>query len=45
MTSSNAINTDGKKRGAFVAPLLTTGYGERYPIQMSAYGIHRCYWS
>jgi hypothetical protein len=29
MTPNNAINTDSKKRRAFVAPLFTAGYGER----------------
>ena len=27
--SNNAINADSKKRGAFVAPLFTAGYGGR----------------
>jgi hypothetical protein len=27
---NNAINTDSKKRRAFVAPLFTAGYGERW---------------
>jgi hypothetical protein len=26
---NNAINSDSKKRRAFVAPLFTAGYGER----------------
>lgn len=30
MRSNNAINTDSEKRRAFVAPLFTAGYGERY---------------
>jgi hypothetical protein len=29
MLPNNAINTDSEKRRAFVAPLLTAGYGER----------------
>ncbi|MBI5149986.1 MAG: hypothetical protein HZA28_04360 [Candidatus Omnitrophica bacterium] len=29
-TPNNAINADSKKRCAFVAPLFTAGYGERY---------------
>ena len=29
MSSNNAINTDIKKRRAFVAPLFVAGYGER----------------
>ena len=29
MRPNNAINTDTKRRGAFVAPLSTAGYGER----------------
>jgi len=29
MNSNPAINTDSKKRRAFVAPLFTAGYGER----------------
>jgi len=28
-TPNNAINADGKKRRAFVAPLFTAGYGGR----------------
>jgi hypothetical protein len=28
--ANNAINTDSEKRRAFVAPLFTAGYGERY---------------
>lgn len=27
---NNAINANSKKRRAFVAPLFTVGYGERY---------------
>ena len=27
---NNAINSDNEKRRAFVAPLFTAGYGERY---------------
>jgi hypothetical protein len=27
--ANNAINSDNKKRGAFVAPLFIVGYGER----------------
>jgi hypothetical protein len=27
---NNAINADSEKRRAFVAPLFTSGYGERY---------------
>jgi hypothetical protein len=27
--ANNAINTDNKKRRAFVAPLFIAGYGER----------------
>jgi len=27
---NNAINADSEKRHAFVAPLFTAGYGERY---------------
>jgi hypothetical protein len=27
---NNAINTDSKKRRAFVAPLFTAGYGGRW---------------
>jgi hypothetical protein len=30
MHANNAINSDRKKRRAFVAPLFTAGYGERY---------------
>jgi len=30
LSPNNAINTDSKKRRAFVAPLFTAGYGERY---------------
>ena len=29
-TYNNAINSDSEKRRAFVAPLFTAGYGERY---------------
>ena len=29
MPPNNVINSDSKKRRAFVAPLLTAGYGER----------------
>ena len=29
LTPNNAINTDSNKRRAFVAPLVTAGYGER----------------
>jgi hypothetical protein len=29
MMPNNAINTDSKKRRAFVAPLFSAGYGER----------------
>jgi hypothetical protein len=29
-TPNNAINADSEKRRAFVAPLFTAGYGERY---------------
>jgi len=32
--ASNAINAHSEKRRAFVAPLFTAGYGERYD----------CYW-
>jgi hypothetical protein len=28
--ANNAINSDSEKRRAFVAPLFTAGYGERY---------------
>ena len=31
--ANNAINTDSEKRRAFVAPLFTAGYGERYVAQ------------
>ncbi len=27
---NHAINTDSEKRRAYVAPLFTAGYGERY---------------
>lgn len=27
--ANNAINADGEKRRAFVAPLFTAGYGKR----------------
>ncbi len=30
MNANNAINTDSVKRRAFVAPLYTAGYGERW---------------
>jgi hypothetical protein len=30
MTANNAINTEGEKRRAFVTPLFTAGYGERF---------------
>jgi hypothetical protein len=30
MQSNNVINPDSEKRRAFVAPLFTAGYGERY---------------
>jgi hypothetical protein len=30
MHSNNAINTDSEKRRAFIAPLFTAGYGERW---------------
>ena len=30
MRANHAINTDSVKRRAFVAPLYTAGYGERY---------------
>ena len=29
-TPNNAINADSEKRRAFVSPLFTAGYGERY---------------
>lgn len=29
-SSNNAINSDSEKRRAFVAPLFTAGYGERW---------------
>jgi len=29
----NAINSDSEKRRAFIAPLFTAGYGERYPCR------------
>jgi hypothetical protein len=29
MLANNAINSDSKKRRAFVAPLFTAGYDER----------------
>jgi len=29
LSSNNAINTDSKKRRAFVTPLFTAGYGQR----------------
>jgi hypothetical protein len=29
-SANNVINTDSKKRRAFVAPLFTAGYGERW---------------
>lgn len=29
MQHNNAINSDGKKRRSFVAPLFAAGYGER----------------
>jgi len=31
--SNNAINADSEKRRAFVAPLFTAGYGERWGSQ------------
>jgi hypothetical protein len=31
---NNAINSDSEKRRAFVAPLFTAGYGERYASQL-----------
>lgn len=33
MRANHAINTDSEKRRAFVAPLFTAGYGERYGSQ------------
>jgi hypothetical protein len=30
MKSNNAINADSEKGRAFVAPLFTAGYGERW---------------
>jgi len=33
MISNYAINADSEKRRAFVAPLFTTGYGERWAPQ------------
>jgi hypothetical protein len=30
MLANNAINTDSKKRRAFVATFFTAGYGERW---------------
>jgi hypothetical protein len=30
LRANNAINTDNKKRRAFVAPLFIAGYGERW---------------
>ncbi|BBA33274.1 uncharacterized protein sS8_1314 [Methylocaldum marinum] len=30
---NNAINSDSEKRGDFVAPLFTAGYGERYAFK------------
>ena len=30
MSSNNTINSGNEKRRAFVAPLFTAGYGERY---------------
>ena len=30
MRAHNPINADKEKRRAFVAPLFTVGYGERY---------------
>lgn len=30
--ANNAINTDSEKRCAFVAPLFTAGYGERWAV-------------
>jgi hypothetical protein len=30
MEDNNAINSDSEKRRAFVVPLFTVGYGERY---------------
>jgi hypothetical protein len=35
MQSNNAINADSEKRRAFVAPLFTAGYGERYTLEGS----------
>jgi len=32
MDSNNAINSDNKKRRAFVAPLFIAGYGERWAL-------------
>jgi len=32
MKHNNATNSDSKKRRAFVAPLFTAGYGERYVV-------------
>ncbi len=29
-TANNAINADSEKRGTFVAPLFTAGYGGRW---------------
>jgi hypothetical protein len=30
MAANHAINADNEKRRAFVAPLFTAGYGERW---------------
>jgi hypothetical protein len=30
MMPNHAINSDGEKRRAFVAPLFTAGYGDRW---------------
>ena len=30
MPANNAINTGSEKRSAFVAPLFTAGYGQRW---------------
>jgi hypothetical protein len=35
MSHNNAINSDSEKRRAFVAPLFTAGYGERYTLEGS----------
>jgi hypothetical protein len=36
---NNTINSDSEKRGSFVAPLFTAGYGERYPPEERNVGL------